>query len=47
MCNVKKGAFLDNKFHPYAGIVRIKLEGIISARTIEHPLNFNRIYDSE
>ena len=25
-------------FHPYAGIIRIRLEGIISARTRRHPL---------
>ena len=25
--------------HPYAGIVRIRLEGIISAHTRGHPLN--------
>ncbi len=25
--------------HPYVGIVRIRLEGIISARTSGHPLN--------
>ena len=27
-------------FHPYAGIVRIRLEGIISARNRRHPLKF-------
>ena len=25
-------------YHPYAGIIRIRFEGIISAHTREHPL---------
>jgi hypothetical protein len=27
-----------NTIHPYVGITRIRYEGIISARTSEHPL---------
>lgn len=30
---------VDLKFYPYVGMTRIRLEGIISARTIGHPLN--------
>ena len=34
---MKRGVIM-NTIHPYVGITRIRYEGIISARTSEHPL---------
>ena len=34
---MKRGIIM-NTIHPYVGITRIRYEGIISARTSEHPL---------
>ena len=34
---MKRGTIM-NTIHPYVGITRIRYEGIISARTSEHPL---------
>ena len=37
--NTKRGA-VRHLFNPYAGITRIRFEGIISARNIGHPLTY-------